>query len=32
VEVQRLAADLDDRAEMRAVREHIAELAPESAD
>ncbi len=27
-EVQRLAADADDRAEMRAIREQLAELAP----
>jgi Arc/MetJ-type ribon-helix-helix transcriptional regulator len=30
-EVQRLAADPDDRAEMRAVRDYMAELAPEDA-
>lgn len=31
-EVRRLAGDEDDRAEMRAVREQMAELAPESTD
>lgn len=31
-EVQRLAADESDRAEMRAIREQMAELAPESLD
>ncbi len=31
-EVQRLAADEADRAEMRAIREQMAELAPESLD
>lgn len=31
-EVQRLTSDRDDRAEMRAVREQMAELAPESTD
>jgi len=31
-EVQRLAADPDDRTEMRTVREQLAELAPERAD
>ena len=31
-EVQRLAADDTDRAEMRAVREQMAKLAPESID
>ena len=31
-EVRRLAADEDDRAEMRAIREQMAELAPEPAD
>jgi Arc/MetJ-type ribon-helix-helix transcriptional regulator len=31
-EVERLAADDEDRAEMRAVREQMAALAPEAAD
>lgn len=31
-EVRRLAADEDDRAEMRAIREQMAELAPKPAD
>lgn len=31
-EVQALALDADDRAEMQAVREHMAELAPESTE
>jgi Arc/MetJ-type ribon-helix-helix transcriptional regulator len=31
-EVQRLADDADDRAEMKLVREQMAELAPESID
>lgn len=31
-EVRRLASDEEDRAEMRAVREQMAELAPEPAD
>lgn len=31
-EVERLAADAEDRAEMQAIREQMAELAPESLD
>lgn len=31
-EARRLAADEDDRAEMRAIREQMAELAPDPAD
>jgi hypothetical protein len=32
VEVERLSADNGDRAEMRAIREQMAELAPEAVD